>query len=161
METTKKVYPTDEEVAKVMEERKLNRIGAVQYLRRQAAKVASITQPVELNKKLAELGDKAPHVAAKNEAKPKAEKTPKAPRAKKPSGKERYEQLKKEGRCVSCGKEKAYPGRVEGAICIEMAVAYRACKAEKKPWVIENFRRTKAYEAALKGQLTSSVPEKA
>lgn len=32
-----KKYPTDAEIAKVMEERKLNRIGAVHFLRRQAA----------------------------------------------------------------------------------------------------------------------------
>jgi hypothetical protein len=36
MENAKKQYPTDEEVARVMADRKLNRIGAVQYLRRQS-----------------------------------------------------------------------------------------------------------------------------
>ena len=50
-------YPTDEEIRAVQEARGLNRIGAVQYLRRQSAK--AIRQPVELNGKLAELGDKA------------------------------------------------------------------------------------------------------
>jgi hypothetical protein len=45
MTDTKKAYPTDEAIAAVMAERKLNRIGAVQFLRRQAAKSASAAQP--------------------------------------------------------------------------------------------------------------------
>jgi len=48
------------------------------------------------------------------ETKAKAKKI-KAPKL---TGTERYEQLKKEGRCVSCGKEKAYPGRVDGRISV-------------------------------------------
>jgi hypothetical protein len=71
MEKAKKQYPSDEEIARVMAERKLNRIGAVQYLRRQSAK--AITQPKELNKVLAKLGDKAPHVAAAKQPKLKGE----------------------------------------------------------------------------------------
>jgi Helix-turn-helix domain of resolvase len=47
MEKAKKQYPTDEEVARVMAERKLNRIGAVQYLRRQSTKASPVTQPKE------------------------------------------------------------------------------------------------------------------
>lgn len=47
MENARKQYPTDEEVARVMAERKLNRIGAVQYLRRQSAKTPQTTQPSE------------------------------------------------------------------------------------------------------------------
>jgi len=75
-----KTYPTDVEIAKVMEDRKLNRIGAVQFRRRQAAKSNQLTQPVELNAKLAELGDKAPHIAqpAKKAKAPKAAKPKKA-----------------------------------------------------------------------------------
>jgi hypothetical protein len=45
MTDTKKAYPTDEAIAAVMAERKLNRIGAVQYLRRQATKSASTARP--------------------------------------------------------------------------------------------------------------------
>ena len=50
-----KTYPTDVEIAKVMENRKLNRIGPVQYLRRQAARSSQLSQSVELTEKLAEL----------------------------------------------------------------------------------------------------------
>lgn len=71
MEKPKKQYPSDEEVAHVMADRKLNRIGAIQYLRRQSAK--AITQPKELNRVLAKLGDKAPHVAAAKHSKVKNE----------------------------------------------------------------------------------------
>ena len=69
MEKAKKQYPTDEEIARVMAERKLNRIGAVQYLRRQSAKASQATQPKALNKVLAKLGDKAPHIAAAKSSK--------------------------------------------------------------------------------------------
>jgi hypothetical protein len=41
MTTESKAYPTDAEIAAVMEERKLNRIGAVQYLRRKSAKASA------------------------------------------------------------------------------------------------------------------------
>jgi hypothetical protein len=71
MEKPKKQYPSDEEVGRVMAERKLNRIGAIQYLRRQSAK--AITRPKELNKVLAKLGDKAPHVSAAKQTKAKNE----------------------------------------------------------------------------------------
>jgi hypothetical protein len=71
MEKAKKKYPSDEEIARVMDERKLNRIGAIQCLRRQSAKV--ITQPKELNKVLVKLGDKAPHVAAAKQSQSKGE----------------------------------------------------------------------------------------
>jgi hypothetical protein len=57
MEKAKKQYPSDAEITHVMAERKLNWIGAVQYLRRQSAK--AITQPKELNKVLAKLDNKA------------------------------------------------------------------------------------------------------
>jgi outer membrane translocation and assembly module TamA len=45
MTDTKKAYPTDEAIAAVMAGRKLNRISAVQFLRRHAAKSASAAQP--------------------------------------------------------------------------------------------------------------------
>jgi hypothetical protein len=44
-DTKKASYPTDEAIAALMAERKLNRIGAVQYLRRQSEKAGSAAQP--------------------------------------------------------------------------------------------------------------------
>jgi len=73
--TEVKAYPTDAEIAAVMEERKLNRIGAVQYLRRKSAAAknkADVTQAV----KDAKAGK--PIVAAKPAPKPKAAKSAKS-----------------------------------------------------------------------------------
>jgi hypothetical protein len=74
MDKANKPYPTDEEIARVMAERKLNRVGTIQCLRRQSGKAVPIAQPKELNKVLAKLGDNAPHVAAATSSKkPKGE----------------------------------------------------------------------------------------
>ncbi len=66
-ERSAKGWTPEEEaqIASIMETRKLNRMGAIQYMKRQAAKAKPIQQPDELNAKLAELGDNAPHVAAR------------------------------------------------------------------------------------------------
>jgi hypothetical protein len=71
METAKKAYPTDEAIAAVMAERKLNRIGAVQYLRRQATKSAGATQPKSEPK-----APKAPKAAKTRKAAVKASDKP-------------------------------------------------------------------------------------
>ena len=70
MTDTKKAYPTDEAVAAVVAERKLNRIGAVQYLRRQSAKAAQPKATKEHNapkatkqRKAVKPSDKAPITA--------------------------------------------------------------------------------------------------
>ena len=47
MEKAKKQYPTDDEIARVMAERKLNRIGAVQYRRTGAPQGAESRSQVD------------------------------------------------------------------------------------------------------------------
>lgn len=70
MEKAKKQYPTDDEIARVMAERKLNRIGAVQYLRRQSAKATARVTPkvVEEHKAKAEAGPKGERKAKYDKA---------------------------------------------------------------------------------------------
>jgi hypothetical protein len=53
-----KSYPTDAEIAKVMEERKLNRIGAVHFLRRQATQPTAKSEVDRKATKAAHAGKK-------------------------------------------------------------------------------------------------------
>lgn len=83
--TAKKGWTPEEEaqITSIMETRKLNRLGAIQYLRRQSAKSVANQPPVELDAKLAALGDKAPHVAKPAAPKAKAKKAAAKPQARK------------------------------------------------------------------------------
>lgn len=62
-----------------------------------------------------------------------------------------YRERKSKGLCVSCGKEKAHSGHVEGPVCVAMNCAYAHCKRDKKAWSRENFMRTEAAKRALAG----------
>jgi len=76
-ENQMKTYPTEAEISKVMEERKLNRIGAVQFLRRQSAKAApAVVTQAETVLTAAMSSEKQIHKAARKPkaAKPKAAK---------------------------------------------------------------------------------------
>ena len=95
---TKNPYPSEESIAATMEARKLSRIAAVQYLRRQSAKSASAVQP--------------------KAAEPKAPKAPKVakPKAPKEAGECHLSEAKKEAVSVAVRKLIGKGVSVEGIV---------------------------------------------
>jgi hypothetical protein len=140
-------YPTESEISKVMEDRKISRVSAIQFIRRQSAKSAILAG--------AQAKATKPEPAKATPAKPKADKPKKERKAAVP-----YEKRHAAGVCVKCPR----PAPKEGTVCAycrAMATYYAECKADKRPFTRENFARTNAAQEAEKLAAKGELPVKA